>query len=75
MNDQRSDKDIVSRIAKVHGVQLHYLNAGRGPAVILLHGFAKTSHMWRPLIPIDNWMKDGSIRFIPIGEEFACFAD
>ena len=52
MTDQRSDKDIVSRIANVDGVQLHYLNAGRGPAVILLHGFAETSRMWRPLLPV-----------------------
>jgi pimeloyl-ACP methyl ester carboxylesterase len=29
---------------------LHYLIAGSGPPVILLHGFAQTSHMWRPLI-------------------------
>jgi pimeloyl-ACP methyl ester carboxylesterase len=33
-------------------VQLHYLTAGKGPAVILLHGFAETSRMWRPIIPI-----------------------
>jgi pimeloyl-ACP methyl ester carboxylesterase len=32
---------------------LHYLTAGKGPAtVILLHGFAETSRMWRPLIPL-----------------------
>jgi pimeloyl-ACP methyl ester carboxylesterase len=28
------------------------LTAGRGPAVILLHGFAETSRMWRPIIPL-----------------------
>jgi pimeloyl-ACP methyl ester carboxylesterase len=52
MNDQRSGKDIVSRVANAEGVQLHYLTAGGGPAVILLHGFAETSRMWRPLIPV-----------------------
>jgi Predicted hydrolases or acyltransferases (alpha/beta hydrolase superfamily) len=52
MNDQRSGKDIVSRVASAEGVQLHYLTAGGGPAVILLHGFAETSRMWRPLIPV-----------------------
>ena len=31
---------------------MHYLMAGKGPAVILLHGFAETSRMWRPLIPL-----------------------
>jgi pimeloyl-ACP methyl ester carboxylesterase len=37
--------------ATVNGVKLHYLQAGSGPAVILLHGYAETSHMWLPLIP------------------------
>jgi pimeloyl-ACP methyl ester carboxylesterase len=30
---------------------LHYLSAGSGPAVILIHGYAQTSRMWNPLIP------------------------
>jgi len=43
---------IVSRDAKIGDVQLHYLTAGNAPAaVILLHGFAETSRMWRPIIP------------------------
>jgi pimeloyl-ACP methyl ester carboxylesterase len=41
---------IASRIASVDGLKLHYLTAGRGPAVVLLHGYAETSRMWRPLI-------------------------
>ncbi|WP_235969696.1 alpha/beta fold hydrolase [Anaeromyxobacter diazotrophicus] len=32
-------------------MRLHYLTAGHGPTVILLHGYAETSRMWRPLIP------------------------
>src|SRR5438477_9864763 len=45
-------EQISSRVAKIHNVQLHYLTAGNGPAtVILLHGFAETSRMWRPIIP------------------------
>ena len=47
-----SDKNIVSRTAKIDNVELHYLTAGHGPTVILLHGFAETSRMWRPLIPL-----------------------
>ncbi len=39
-----------SRFAKVNGVRLHYLVAGQGDPVILLHGYAQTSHMWLPLI-------------------------
>lgn len=42
---------IASRFADVNGLKLHYLTAGEGPAVILLHGYAETSRMWRPLIP------------------------
>ncbi|WP_282295794.1 alpha/beta hydrolase [Stenotrophomonas sp. PS02289] len=39
--------------ADVNGVTLHYLQAGSGDAlpVVLLHGYAETSHMWRPLMP------------------------
>ena len=39
-----------SRFAEVNGVRLHYLIAGAGDPVVLLHGYAQTSHMWRPLI-------------------------
>jgi pimeloyl-ACP methyl ester carboxylesterase len=49
---ETSDKNIVSRTAGIDGVKLHYLTAGRGPTVILLHGFAETSRMWRPIIPL-----------------------
>src|SRR6184192_1628104 len=49
---ESSDKNIVSRTAEIDGQRLHYLFAGHGPAVILLHGFAETSRMWRPLIPL-----------------------
>lgn len=42
------DKSIASRTEEVDGVQLHYLTAGAGPAVILLHGYAETSRMWKP---------------------------
>ena len=38
------------RFAEVNGVKLHYLIAGTGDPIVLLHGFAETSHMWRPLI-------------------------
>lgn len=38
--------------ALVDGVRLHYLRDGSGPVVVLLHGYAETSHMWRPLISV-----------------------
>ena len=43
---------IVSRTSQVEGVKLHYLTAGHGPTVILIHGYAETSRMWRPIIPL-----------------------
>jgi pimeloyl-ACP methyl ester carboxylesterase len=42
---------IASRFADIDGVKLHYLTAGKGPAVLLLHGYAETSLMWKPIIP------------------------
>jgi pimeloyl-ACP methyl ester carboxylesterase len=42
---------IAVRTADADGVKLQYLTAGHGPAVLLLHGYAETSSMWRPLIP------------------------
>jgi len=43
--------DIVSKDTNVEGVTLHYMTAGHGPAVVLFHGYAETSRMWRPIIP------------------------
>src|SRR5580765_708605 len=45
-----AQKRIEDRFAKVNGVRLHYLIAGKGEPVILLHGYAQNSHMWRPLM-------------------------
>jgi len=42
---------IISRSAEVEGVKLHYLTAGHGPVLILLHGYTQTSRMWKPVIP------------------------
>src|ERR1700729_1893101 len=43
---------IASRTAVIDGAKLHYLAAGHGPNLILLHGFAETSQMWKPIIPV-----------------------
>jgi pimeloyl-ACP methyl ester carboxylesterase len=48
---QATDKTIASRTAEINGVKLHYLTAGHGTPLILLHGYAETSRMWRPIIP------------------------
>ena len=42
------DVKIESRFADVNGIRMHYLVAGKGDPVILMHGYAQNSHMWRP---------------------------
>src|SRR5947207_4515025 len=41
---------VQSRFADVNGIKIHYLVAGKGEPIILLHGYAQNSHMWGPLI-------------------------
>jgi pimeloyl-ACP methyl ester carboxylesterase len=48
--EAQSGPVISERFAAVNGVKLHYLVAGKGAPVILLHGYAQNSHMWRPLM-------------------------
>lgn len=47
-----ASKNIVSKTAEADGVQFHYMTAGKGPAVVLIHGYAETSSMWKPIIPL-----------------------
>src|ERR1700738_5683605 len=49
---QAQNKTVASLTQDVDGVRLHYLTAGKGPAVILLHGYAETSRMWKAIIPL-----------------------
>ncbi len=49
---EATDKTIVSRSAEIDGVKLHYMTAGHGTPLILLHGYAETSRMWKPIIPV-----------------------
>ena len=46
-----TEETIASRTAQINGVTLHYLTAGQGPSLILLHGYAETSLMWKPILP------------------------
>jgi pimeloyl-ACP methyl ester carboxylesterase len=48
--NQASAQAPQSKFAEVNGVKLHYLIAGKGDPILLLHGYAETSHMWLPLI-------------------------
>ena len=47
-----ANKNFVSRTAEIDGVKLHYTTGGHGPALILLHGYAETSRMWTPILPL-----------------------
>lgn len=48
---QAKGDTVVSRTAEINGVKLHYMTAGHGTSLILLHGYAETSLMWKPIIP------------------------
>lgn len=43
--------NIDSRYASVNGLTMHYVTAGEGPPVVLLHGFPDTHAIWRRQIP------------------------
>jgi pimeloyl-ACP methyl ester carboxylesterase len=45
------EETIASRTAEIDGASLHYMTAGHGTPLILLHGYAETSLMWKPIIP------------------------
>jgi haloacetate dehalogenase len=40
----------LERMATVNGIRLHYLTAGDGPPLFLLHGWPQTSHCWHKII-------------------------
>ena len=40
------------RDTAVNGVRIHYSIGGKGSPVVLLHGYAQTSHMWNPIMPL-----------------------
>jgi epoxide hydrolase 4 len=42
---------VLHREAVVNGVRLHYVEAGAGPLVVLLHGFPEFWYSWRYQIP------------------------
>ncbi|MDJ1137239.1 alpha/beta fold hydrolase [Streptomyces iconiensis] len=39
------------RFAKVRGVRMHYVTGGKGPALVLLHGWPQTWYEWRKIMP------------------------
>jgi pimeloyl-ACP methyl ester carboxylesterase len=45
------DKGFVSGTANVNGTTLHYVRGGKGPAIILIHGFPQDSFEYYPIMP------------------------
>jgi pimeloyl-ACP methyl ester carboxylesterase len=48
----RLPKGFTEGLANVDGVRINYKVGGRGPVVVLLHGYTQTSHMWTPVMPL-----------------------
>ena len=40
-----------SQFAQVNGIRLHYVKMGKGPLLILLHGWPETWYEWRKVMP------------------------
>jgi pimeloyl-ACP methyl ester carboxylesterase len=38
------------KTVQVNGTRIHYQIGGHGTPVVLLHGYAQTSHMWQPIL-------------------------
>jgi pimeloyl-ACP methyl ester carboxylesterase len=51
MKNRMNGARVAARSATIDGLKMHYLTAGQGEPVILLHGYTQTSRMWRPMIP------------------------
>jgi pimeloyl-ACP methyl ester carboxylesterase len=43
--------EILSKTVDVRGLRLHYLEAGSGPPVLLLHGWPTNAQLWRRSLP------------------------
>lgn len=51
---QATQREVVSEhsaTAGVNGVKIHYVAAGHGSVVVLLHGYPETWYDWREIIP------------------------
>ena len=44
------DREFLSETATVNGITLHYIRGGKGPAVILIHGFPQDWFEYRPIM-------------------------
>jgi 2-hydroxymuconate-semialdehyde hydrolase len=44
--------ELERRRAALEAGEMAYVDEGAGPAVVLLHGFPSSSHLWRDLVPV-----------------------
>ena len=52
MTTPRTPQTLISHHrAEVNGIRLHYLSAGTGDPLVLLHGFPQTSYAWLKIMP------------------------
>jgi pimeloyl-ACP methyl ester carboxylesterase len=49
-NAARLDKEFLSESSTVNGTTIHYIRGGKGPAVILIHGFPQDWFEYRPIM-------------------------
>jgi haloacetate dehalogenase len=47
-----AESGVVHASARVNGVRLHYVTAGDGPPLFLLHGYPQSWIVWRKLVPL-----------------------
>ncbi|AOK12801.1 MULTISPECIES: alpha/beta fold hydrolase [Burkholderia] len=47
-----NDVEVTHHTLTANGIRQHYLDAGNGPVVVLLHGFPETSFAWRHQMPV-----------------------
>ena len=43
--------DFIAETASVNGTAIHYVRGGRGPTLVLLHGFPQDWYEWRRIMP------------------------
>ena len=41
---------VISQVVEVNGIKMHYLEGGKGPLLILLHGFPSYSGLWKTYV-------------------------
>lgn len=51
MNKSQDNINFEHRVAKVNNINLHYVIAGSGDPIVLLHGWPQTWYEWKDIIP------------------------